>query len=46
MGNLDFAELDILVQGFCVAASTGIFLGFSVWVVRLIIKVFRMFFTK
>ena len=39
-----FNELPVLVQAFCVAASTGIFLGFVVWVVRLLINAFKKFF--
>lgn len=39
-----FQELDVLVQAFIVAGSTGIFLGFVVWCVRLIIQAFKKFF--
>ena len=40
----EFSELNILVQAFIVAGSTGVFLGFAVWCVRLIISIFKKFF--
>lgn len=39
-----FQELDTLVQAFIVAGSTGVFLGFAVWIVRLLIIAFKKFF--
>lgn len=39
-----FNELPTLVQAFCVAGATGIFLGFVVWCIRLIINAFKKFF--
>lgn len=44
MGNISFDELEVLVQSFLIGASTGVFLGFVVWCIRLIVIVFKKFF--
>lgn len=44
MGNISFDELEILVQSFLIGASTGVFLGFAVWCIRLIVVAFKKFF--
>lgn len=40
----NFDELNFLVEVFMIGASTGIILGFTVWVTRMIINVFKKFF--
>lgn len=44
MANLQFDELEILVQMFIIGASGGVILGFTVWCVRMIYKTFKKFF--
>lgn len=44
MADINFSELEILVQSFLIGTSTGIILGFSMWVLHMIVNVFKKFF--